>query len=196
MDKKDIIEFFDRLAPGWDKSMEKSDEVIAKILKNAHLKAGDKVLDVASGTGVMFDYYLSGGAEKIVGVDISPKMTEIAAQKYAAEPRVLVLCADILEAELREKFDLIMVYNAFPHFPDGAALIKRLYDLLKEGGRLCIAHGEGREKIDSRHTGAASKVSLGLMPAEELASLFEPYFDVETVISDDRMYMVSGKLLI
>lgn len=194
MNKKDVIKFFDSLAPSWDADMVKSDEIIGKILENAKFKAGQRVLDVACGTGVMFDYYLSGGAKSVTGIDISPKMAEVARDKYNLDPRVKVICADVTEYEFSEKFDLIVVYNAFPHFPDREKLIKVLAGLLETGGRLTIAHGESREKIDRRHAGGASKVSLGLIPAGDLALLFEPYFKVETVISDEFMYQVSGQI--
>lgn len=195
LNKKDIIDFFDYLAESWDADMVKSDEIINRILDGAKMKEGLSVLDVASGTGVMFDYYLSRGAKRVVGIDISPKMCEIAAAKYKDNKKVEVTSADVCEYNFKERFDLIVVYNAFPHFPDPKGLIKCLSTLLNEGGRLTIAHGESREKIDMRHKGSASKVSLGLMEAEALKTLFEPYFEVETVISDDSMYQVSGRLV-
>ena len=58
MEKKDIIAFFDRCAPSWDADMIKSDRIIGKILDNAEVGPGLDVLDVACGTGVLFDYYL------------------------------------------------------------------------------------------------------------------------------------------
>ena len=194
MNNKDIIEFFDSLAPNWDRDMIKSDEIIGKILDNAKTRAGKDVLDVACGTGVMFDYYLNRGAASVTGIDISPEMAKIAAAKYKDNSKVSVICDDVLSASFGKKFDLIVVYNAFPHFPDPEALIKRLASLLKTGGRLTIAHGQSRKQIDAHHSGGASKVSVGLMSEESLARLFEPYFKIETVISDDTMYQVSGRL--
>lgn len=194
MNNKDIIEFFDSLAPTWDRDMIKSDEIIGKILDNAKMTAGQDVLDVACGTGVMFDYYLNRGANWVTGIDISPEMAKIAATKYKNNSKVAVICDDVLSADFGKKFDLAVVYNAFPHFPDPEALIKRLASLLKTGGRLTIAHGQSRKQIDAHHSGGASKVSVGLMSEENLAKLFEPYFEIETVISDDIMYQVSGKL--
>ena len=40
MEKKDIIDFFDRCAPSWDAEMVKDDEIIDTILKNAEVKEG------------------------------------------------------------------------------------------------------------------------------------------------------------
>jgi hypothetical protein len=40
MNKTDVIAFFDRLAPGWDADMIRSDAIIGKILDNAGVAAG------------------------------------------------------------------------------------------------------------------------------------------------------------
>lgn len=192
MNKQDIVEFFDRCAPTWDMEMIKSDTIIGNILDNAEVAEGQDILDVACGTGVMFPYYLERGAASVTGVDISPEMAKIAAGKYAEEPRVQVICGDVEETQFDRKFDRIVVYNAFPHFPDPQRLIAALASLLKEGGRLTVAHGQSRESIDNHHKGSASKVSNGLMSADSLKALFDPYFEVEAVISNSRMYQVSG----
>ena len=192
MEKKDIIEFFDRCAATWDADMIKSDVIIGKILDNAEVGPGMDVLDVACGTGVMFDYYLQRDVASVTGIDIAPEMAKIAAQKYAAEERVQVICGDVEEVTFGKKFDRIVVYNAFPHFPYPKRLIKILAGLLKEDGRLTVAHGASREAIDNHHSGAASKVSNGLMAAETLKRIFDAHFDVEVTISNRHMYQVSG----
>ena len=192
MDKKDVIEFFDRCAPTWDAGMIKSDVIINRILDNAEVGAGMDILDVACGTGVMFDYYLQRDVASVTGIDISPEMAKIAAEKYAAQSKVQVLCGDVEEYSFDRKFDRIVVYNAFPHFPYPKRLIKILAGLLKEDGRLTVAHGMSREAIDGHHSGEASKVSNGLMTAENLKRIFDAHFDVEVVISNRHMYQVSG----
>ena len=192
MDKKDVIEFFDKAASNWDAEMIKSDTIINRILDNAEVGQGMTVLDVACGTGVMFDYYVDRGVSRVVGIDISPEMAKIAGAKFADEPRVEVLCGDVETHPFTEKFDRIVVYNAFPHFPHPKRLIKILSELLKEDGRLAIAHGASRETIDGHHSGAASKVSNGLMAAESLKRIFDARFDVEVMISNRHMYQVSG----
>ena len=151
MDKKDVIAFFDRCAANWDADMIKSDEIIGKILDNAEVGPGMDVLDVACGTGVMFDYYLQRNVASVTGIDISPEMARIAAEKYADQPNIRVICADVEEAVFDKQFDRIVVYNAFPHFPQPRQLIKALVGLLKVGGRLTIAHGMSREAIDMTH---------------------------------------------
>ena len=192
MEKQDIIEFFDRCAPSWDAEMIKSDVKIGKILDNAEVGAGMDILDVACGTGVMFDYYLQRDVASVTGIDIAPEMAKIASEKYAHEPKIQVICGDVEEFNFDRKFDRIVVYNAFPHFPYPKRLIKTLSKLLKEDGRLTVAHGMSREAIDGHHSGSASKVSNGLMSAESLKKIFDAHFEVEVVISNRHMYQVSG----
>lgn len=191
MDKTKIIEFFDKAAPKWDEELIRSDEKINAILDRGGITASVSVLDVACGTGVLFDDYLRRGAARVVGVDISPEMVKIARSKLT-DPRIAVLCGDVQDMEFEEKFDAAMVYNAFPHFPEPERVIAHLADCLKSGGRLTIAHGMSRAAIDAHHHGSAHEVSLGLMSEDELAKLLAPYFDVDVKISDEEKYIVGG----
>ena len=188
----EVIEFFDRLAPGWDAEMIRNDEVIGLILDNAGVTAGKDVLDVATGTGVLIPDYLKRDVASVTGIDISPRMAEIAQEKFR-ETGAVILCGDVEETDFGRQFDCVVVYNAFPHFPDPERLISRLASLLASGGTLTVAHGMSREKINAHHHGAAMHVSNGLMPAEELAEIFGKYLEVTTVVSDERMYQVVGR---
>lgn len=189
--KKDVIEFFDRCAPGWDAQQVCSDKIIGIILNHAEVTAGKTILDVACGTGVMIPYYLERGVTNVTGIDISPNMAKIAQEKFL-QKNVQIICGDVEEMDFQETFDCIVVYNAFPHFPEPERLLERLAEFLKPGGTLTIAHGASRETIDSHHKGAASKVSMGLMPVEELVAMFPSKLEVVAQISDDQMYQVTG----
>ncbi len=189
MEKADIIAFFDREAPHWDAEMVKDDAIIGKILDGAGLKAGMDVLDVACGTGVMIPYYLDRNAGSVTAIDISPEMARIAAKKF---PEARVICGDAETAVFDRKFDCVMIYNAFPHFPDPEALIRRLSYLLKPGGSLTVAHGMSRSALDAHHRGRASRVSMGLMHQDDLAALFEKTLSVTVKLSDEKMYQVTG----
>lgn len=192
MNKKDVIEFFDRLAPLWDADMIRHDDIIARILDGAGVTAGVRVLDVACGTGVLVPDYLARGAASITGVDISAEMVRIAREKF---PNVRFLCADVEELPVEELYDCIVVYNAFPHFPEPERLIRALLKHLAPGGRLTIAHGMSRAQIDDHHRGSASRVSCGLMHEDALAAMLRKYLTLEVKISDERMYQLTGRKL-
>ena len=192
MNKQDVISFFDRMAPQWDADLIRHDDVIQTILDNARIREGADVLDVACGTGVLFPDYLARKVGSLTAVDISPEMVKVAREKF---PQVQVLCGDVETLQLDRKFDCIVVYNAFPHFPDPKNLIRVLSGLLKPGGTLTVAHGMSRAKIDRHHEGPASKVSVGLMHEDALAAMFRRHLQLTTKISTDRMYQVAGKKL-
>ena len=190
--KKNVADFFDRCAPEWDSRIEKNDEVINRILDLAMVRDGSDVLDVACGTGIMFSYYLERNVKSVTGIDISPKMCGITEEKFGHFENVRIICGDVEEYSPEKRFDVVMVYNALPHFAKPGKLVRCLVSLLREGGRLVIAHGSSREVIDRRHRGKAEGVSVGLLPAEELAEVLSEHLEIEHVISDGCMYLVSG----
>jgi len=191
MNKKDVIDFFDGLAPNWDAELVRNEAKISLILDYAGIADGVKVLDVACGTGALFPDYLARNVRQITGIDISPVMIELARSKFS-DPRIELINADIEDVSCPAPFERCIVYNAFPHFPDSARLIECLAGKLISGGRLTVAHGMSRAQINQHHSGGASKVSVELIDENELARLFRPYFKVDVVISDNDMYVVSG----
>lgn len=188
MDREKIISFFDGCAKNWDAETIRNERVINIILDNAQVKENTRVLDVACGTGVLFPDYIKRGAV-VTGVDISPEMVKIAKKNF---PEIEVLCEDAENLDFTEKFDVVMVYNAFPHFPYPERLIEKLSTFLRDGGILSVAHGMSREDLLKLHNERASEVSLELPEANELSKIFEPFFNIDIVISDSEMYQVSG----
>ena len=193
IDKKEVIEFFDKCAPGWDACMIRNDDIIQMILDNAGVKKDSKVLDVACGTGVLIPDYLSRDVSAVTAIDISSEMIKIAQSKFK-DKRVEFICADVMEYDLCGGYDSVVIYNAFPHLTQPDRLIEILSGKLKTGGRITVAHGMSREKIDAHHKGRAYKVSDGLMEADRLADIFKKYTNVINVISDDNMYQVVGEV--
>lgn len=192
LNQHDILAFFDRCAPTWDDSLVHDDAKIATILDNAGVCRGCRVLDVACGTGVLIGDYLARDVASVTAIDLSPEMVKRAAAKFP-QKNVHILCGDVETAQFSEPFDCIVVYNAFPHFPDPQRLIAALAAHLAPRGRLTVAHGMSREALDRHHAGTASTVSLGLPPIAALAALFAPHLAVTTKISDDRMYQIVGE---
>ena len=184
IDKKEVIEFFDKCAPGWDACMIRNDDIIQMILDNAGVKKDSRVL---------IPDYLSRDVSAVTAIDISSEMIKIAQSKFK-DKRVEFICADVMEYDLCDGYDSVVIYNAFPHFTQPDRLIEILSGKLKAGGRITVAHGMSREKIDAHHKGRADKVSDGLMEADRLADIFKKYTNVINVISDDNMYQVVGEV--
>lgn len=189
MNTSDVMVFFDRLAPQWDDNMVRNESVISSILDYAGIREGIDVLDVACGTGVLFSDYKERGVTTLTGIDLSPEMVRIARSKY---PDIEVICGDIMTVEIPGLFDSIVVYNALPHFADSASLISVLTNKLKVGGRLTIAHGMSREKVNRHHSGIGSTISVELIDEDRLAEIMSQFLTVDVKISDLEKYVVSG----
>lgn len=189
MDKNKIAEFFNSCASSWDSNQETDEKIISIIFEKGAITKGASVLDVGSGTGILFPYYKKAGVSSLLGIDISEKMVELAKSKF---PDTEIICGDAETYRFNCKFDAVMIYNAFPHFPCPDLLFENLSSALNEGGRLSVSHGAGREEIQKCHKGNAKPFSASLPEAKVLAEFMKKYLTVDTVISTDKMYMVSG----
>lgn len=108
------------------------------------LKPGSLVLDVGCGAGVKSQYLLDKGL-KVVGIDFSEKMIEIAKREV---PGATFYVADIKDLSgLQETFDGILTQAVLLHIPktEASAVVKGLRDKLNNGGYLYIAVKEKRE---------------------------------------------------
>ncbi|MBQ4338978.1 MAG: class I SAM-dependent methyltransferase [Clostridia bacterium] len=184
---EDVKAFFDSRAVSWDEQTVRKEEVIEKILDNAGVSEGDDVLDVACGTGVLFSDYLKRKAGSITGIDVSPAMAEIARNKYE---NIKVICGNAQEYEFGKEFDVIVIYDAFPHFTAPYALFEALSKCLKKGGRITVAHSMSREALTHLHNDRANSVSFELPEIDELAGIMAEFFEVVLSVSDDCMYQV------
>ena len=108
---QDVIEFFDSLASGWDETIQVDEKIVDEVLNRANVKEDAIVLDVGCGTGVLIPYILEKGAKKLTGIDISPNMARIAAEKNKSE-KVEIICGDASSKGYDHRFDSIIVYNA------------------------------------------------------------------------------------
>ncbi len=195
MTNTEIAAFFDSVADSWDSNMVKCRQKIDIILDAAGVFEGKTVLDIACGTGVIIPDYINRNIKKCVAVDISPKMIEIAKNKFADYGNVELICADAESCSFAEMFDCAVIYNAFPHFANRNKLFENIAKHLKCDGRLTIAHGMSREDILKHHSGSAKNVSLPLPEATDLAEIMKPWFAVDTAVSTGEIFIVSGLVI-
>ena len=83
---------------------------------------------------------------------------------------------DALSLDESERFDAVVIYNAYPHFFEKAALVEKVYRLVKTGGRFVVAHGSGKDAINRHHEAVAAGVSCGLRAASEESALWADKF--------------------
>ncbi|WP_417062965.1 class I SAM-dependent methyltransferase [Ellagibacter isourolithinifaciens] len=191
MDK--VAAYFNERAGKWDENgCSGESRVQGAVLSLVDLKPGDSVLDLGCGTGVMIPFYLAARAGKIVAVDVSEKMVERAREKFSNEPSVELRAQDALSLDEGERFDAVVIYNAYPHFPDKLALVEKVYRMLKPSGRFVVAHGSGKDAINRHHEAVAAGVSCGLRAASEESALWADKFEIEALVDTPGFYALSG----
>ncbi|MEW1612878.1 MULTISPECIES: methyltransferase domain-containing protein [unclassified Streptomyces] len=103
------------------------------------LAPGGRVLDVGSGTGVPTARRLAGAGHRVVGVDVSPVMTALAARQV---PDAEFRCADIRGLRWTDgEFDAVCVYFSLLQMSrdEQRELLGRLARAVRPGGRLVVA---------------------------------------------------------
>ena len=104
----------------------------------AHIPAGARrAIDVGCGDGVITRALASRGLE-VVGIDISPRMIELARSRTDPSMRVDYRELDVMGTELSgEEFDVVVSIAVAHHFPLGL-VVARLARLVAPGGTLLI----------------------------------------------------------
>ncbi len=156
---KERAGFFDNLAERWDQTGPvPSAEAIEKFLAKMRIGAGERVVDLGTGTGLLVPYIMKYGPGEVVAVDLSEKMLQRLAAKYQSfyGDKLKISRQDVhcLTFEDETK-DVAICNSVFPHFHDKPKALSEIYRVLKSGGRMAVHHFAGREKINSFHSAAA-----------------------------------------
>ncbi|MEU6840222.1 class I SAM-dependent methyltransferase [Streptomyces rubiginosohelvolus] len=131
---------FDALGAEYERAFASSDahrESLERLLTD--LAPGSRVLDVGSGTGRPTAQALTEAGHRVLGVDVSPVMTALAARQV---PGADFRCADVRDLPLAEgEFDAVCVYFSLLQLERGeqAGLLERLVRSLRPGGLLVAA---------------------------------------------------------
>lgn len=194
-------DYFDGIAEQWD-GWEDLDVVARKLaqgLEAFEVEPGETVLDVGCGTGNLVAALLArlSAAGRVVAVDISPRMIEVARSKIADE-RVTWRVADARCLPLADgSCNRAVCCSVWPHFENPRKVADELYRVLKPGGHLHVWHLSSRETVNGIHTGVGGAVGHDLLaPAEQTASVIRAAgYRVTAVVDDDRRYLVSAAKL-
>ena len=185
---KDIAEFFDKLAPEWSNNPQEYN-IREKLIAMTGLLPNSVIADIGCGKGVMFDHLLKTNPAKIIAVDISAEMLREAKKLYSDE-RIEYINDDFSDAEL-PILDAAVIFNAYPHFLDKQALIKKLSQTVKKNGMVVIAHSKGKDIINGVHEGKrVSKLSVPLEDAESEADKFKMFFSPDIIIDNNEIYFI------
>lgn len=98
-----------------------------------------KVLDLGCGFGEHCRYFVDCGAKKVVGIDLSQKMLEVA-QKENSHPKISYIKMAIEDIDkLNEKFDIIVSSLALHYVEDYSEVVKKIHVILNSGGRFLFS---------------------------------------------------------
>ncbi len=109
-----------------------------QLLDTANVSPGQRVLDVACGTGVVARAAadLVGEADLVVGVDLNAAMLEVAKR---VRPDIQWLSGDAADLPFDDgSFDAVLCQSALFFFPDPAAAIREMSRVAKTGGTVAL----------------------------------------------------------
>jgi len=106
------------------------------------------VLDLGCGTGSLALLAIEAG-HRVVGVDLSPRMVELARAKLGPAATVLVGAAGDPPVGER-RFDAVLVRHVLWTLPAPTKVLARWADLLRPGGRLVLVEGRWAGAEDAR----------------------------------------------
>jgi ubiquinone/menaquinone biosynthesis C-methylase UbiE len=108
----------------------------------ARLEAGERVLDVACGTGVVTRIAAKrvGATGRVVGVDLNPGMIAVA-RSIPAPIGASIEWFERTALDLRleaASFDVVLCQQGLQFFPDRAIALQEMRRVLDHGGRLAL----------------------------------------------------------
>ncbi len=123
-------------AASYDRLMGRVTERVAEeLLDLAQVGAGDRVLDVATGTGAVAAGAVARGAT-VTGVDISEEMLALARERV---PQGRFLVADAEELSLGDEFDAVIAGFLLNHLPHPERATGAWASALAPRGRLALS---------------------------------------------------------
>jgi SAM-dependent methyltransferase len=193
-------EFFDAHASEWE-SRGFPPEDLAKIARLQH-RLGDlrglTIFEPGCGTGrltrLLAEWAGVGG--RVIAVDDSPSMVEAAARAVRATALLAEIhCARAEEAPVPDgSCDLAILFGVFPHFDDQPLALRRFSRMLKDDGRLVIAHLMGSERLNALHEDAGGPVQADRIPSrpELVAMLSQAGLRVHALIDTEDEFFVDA----
>jgi len=108
------------------------------------IEPGLSYLDMGCGTGELTLAFARLGAGRVTGVDSLPRNVErarVQARRSGAEARVQFICCDLHEWDCKEKYDVLLSFDALEHIDAPRAFLRKMADFAAPGGIAALAFG-------------------------------------------------------
>lgn len=136
-----MADLFEEKAKEWDANERRTrlaSAIGSSILRRVPLHEQMSVLDFGAGTGLIAGQ-LAPRVNRIVAVDTSPAMLKKLESKPELEGKVEIVCRDLLDEPLDDRFDLVVSAMTLHHVEDTAKLMQTLCAQLKDSGSVALA---------------------------------------------------------
>jgi ubiquinone/menaquinone biosynthesis C-methylase UbiE len=170
------------VAPGWKKYGKDMLKWMAptsdQLIRSTGISSGQTVLDVATGTGqpALTIAKIVGENGKVVGVDLSPEMLEVAKEQAAylglTNAVFQVVKDESLSMFSDNTFDSVVCRNGLMFMPDPVKALKAFLRVLKAGGKASVTVWGSPDK--SPVMGVVMKAISNYVPDMKLPSAAAP----------------------
>ena len=199
MGMEDRKTFFDRHAASWDERFHSAEERarLSELVDSFGLTAGNAVLDVGTGTGVLLPIVREtiGPNGRLAAMDFSFKMLQHAAERRKTADATLFNASVESIPFCSGQFDCVTCFAAFPHFPDKRKALLEMVRILRPGGKLAIAHLKSTEEINHMHGQIGGAVTCNRLPDPEAMRLLmkdSGLFDI-SMVNEPGRFIALGK---
>lgn len=134
---------FDRVASNYDLTNDLLSAGVAPYWRSqtrlaVRPRAGERILDVAAGTGTMSKQFADAGAD-VVALDFSQGMIDVGRERHADEPNIEFVQGDAMDLPFDDdSFDAATISYGLRNVQQPKVAIAEMLRVLRPGGRIVI----------------------------------------------------------
>ena len=189
---KNQREYFNDTYEKWKEISDEKASIINKAINILGISEGHSVLDVASGTVVLYRVLKNMHLSNYVALDISENMLKQLQHLY---PEAKTICDNFDEnMDLERKFDYVLIFNSIPHFENLNIVFSNAKNHLKIGGIFAIVHSKTPRELKEHHKRIGYNLGREAIPNNDtLSELVKKYEFREDIVRDDDFFYFSCK---
>lgn len=195
-------DYFDNKADSWDEMFltPSLSSFLENLVPQLGLNAGQNVLDVGTGTGILIPYLIKavGPTGSVTAIDYSENMIKICKTKHSPIKNVNIKVGNIEDESFPEQsFDAVICFGMFPHLDHKQKALHNINSMLKPKGKLVIAHALSSEELKTHHKKVSHHVADSFLPNKtEMTQMLEQEgFNKITIKDEPGCYLcISYKL--
>lgn len=190
MNIKNQKEYFNETYENWKEISGEKGRIINSTINKLGISEGGTLLDVASGTGVLYTALKHLRLSNYVALDISENMLKELKSLYS---EAKTICADFdKEIKLEDQFDYIIIFNSIPHFENLDIVFTNASRHLKVGGIFAIVHSRTRDGLKQHHKSIGYNLGRDAIPNDTiLYELVKRYEFKDCIIEDEDFFYFS-----